>query len=51
MNCWHCDTKLIWGGDHDYEEEDGREGIVSNLSCPECEAFVLVYLPLEHISP
>jgi hypothetical protein len=51
MNCWHCDAELIWGGDHDYEEEDGREGIVSNLSCPECEAFVLVYLPLEHTSP
>lgn len=47
MNCWHCEEKLIWGGDHDYEEEDGREGIVSNLSCPNCEAFVLVYLPLE----
>jgi len=53
MNCWHCNAELIWGGDHEYEEEDGREGLVmvSNLSCSECEAFVLVYLPLEHISP
>ena len=34
MNC-KCDTELIWGGDHDYEDYnlDG-EGIVSNLSCP-----------------
>jgi len=21
MNCWHCSTELIWGGDHDIEEE------------------------------
>ena len=19
MNCWHCQTELIWGGDHDIE--------------------------------
>ena len=19
MNCWHCKTELIWGGDHDCE--------------------------------
>ena len=48
MNCWHCQTELIWGGDHDYEDYlvDG-EGIVSNLSCPneDCNAFVLVYKP------
>ena len=22
MNCWHCNTKLIWGGDHDIDEEN-----------------------------
>jgi len=21
MNCWHCGTELIWGGDHDLEDE------------------------------
>ena len=21
MDCWHCGTELIWGGDHDLEEE------------------------------
>tara|TARA_R100000426_G_C4773900_1_gene92030 strand:- start:303 stop:488 length:186 start_codon:yes stop_codon:yes gene_type:complete len=44
MNCWACQTELIWGGDHtgeDYGSEDYH--IVSNLSCPKCEAFVLVY--------
>ena len=45
MNCWHCNTELIWGGDHDYEPEDGQ-GIVTNLSCPECTAFVLVHKDL-----
>lgn len=42
MNCYVCKTELIWGGD-----EDGDEGeehlIVTNLSCPECEAMVIVY--------
>ena len=52
MKCWHCDNKLIWGGDHDYEDYclDG-EGIVSNLSCSNCDSRVLVYMPLgENIS-
>lgn len=45
VNCWHCNTQLIWGGDHDYEDYGSEgEGIVTNLSCPECGAFVLVYL-------
>ena len=51
MNCWHCDTKLIWGGDHDIEEDQtylfGEYSIVTNLSCPECDSYVLVYYPRE----
>tara|TARA_R110000765_G_scaffold407724_1_gene505168 strand:+ start:162 stop:344 length:183 start_codon:yes stop_codon:yes gene_type:complete len=51
MNCWHCDTKLIWGGDHDIEEDEtylfGEYSIVTNLSCPECDSYVLVYYPRE----
>jgi hypothetical protein len=45
MNCWHCNTELIWGGDHDFEDcmIEG-EGIVTNLSCPNCSARVEVYL-------
>ena len=44
MNCWHCSTELIWGGDHD-NEDYGKEGdgIVTHLSCPKCNSFVLVY--------
>ena len=48
MKCWHCNTELIWGGDHDYEDYGiDEEGIVTNLSCPNCDAFVEVYLPLD----
>ena len=42
MNCWHCGTELIWGGDHDCEEDEEHD-MVTNLSCPNCGAFVLVY--------
>jgi hypothetical protein len=44
MNCWHCNTELIWGGDNDFEDYQMEgEGVVTNLSCPECDAMVLVY--------
>jgi len=43
MNCWHCQSDLIWGGDD--EDESGEFLIVSNLSCPNCESFILVYYP------
>ena len=41
-----CGAKLIWGGDHTFDDY-GREGdgIVSNLSCPKCDVFVLLYQP------
>ena len=44
MKCWHCNSEVIWGGDHSYEDY-GREGdgIVSNLSCSKCNAFYLCY--------
>ena len=29
MQCWHCTTPMIWGGDHDGEEDDDYL-IVSN---------------------
>ena len=45
MKCWHCNTELIWGGDHDYEDYNMEgAGIVTNLHCPKCEAQVYVYL-------
>ena len=43
MNCWHCGTELIWGGDHDLEDMTDEYDVVTNLSCPNCGAFVEVY--------
>ena len=51
MKCWHCNSKVIWGGDHDYEDYGLEgDGIVSNLSCSKCEAHYEVYLPI-HLFP
>jgi len=44
MNCWHCSTELIWGGDHDTEDNEHYD-IVSNLSCPKCHSAVDVWHP------
>ena len=48
MKCWHCNTELIWGGDHDITPEENDEpaeefDMVTNLSCPKCESYVEVY--------
>mgnify|MGYP001159550035 CR=1 FL=1 len=46
MNCWHCQTELIWGSDSDLDEELFPEfSFVTNLSCPKCESFVEVFYP------
>lgn len=45
MDCWHCNTELIWGGDHDIDEEDEHYSMVTNLSCPNCHCIVDVYFP------
>ena len=51
MNCWHCSTELIWGGDFDYEDYGLEgEGIVSNLSCPKCNSYIEIYTPIENDS-
>ena len=43
MNCWHCNTELIWGGDHDIDEDDSMVyDMVTNLTCPKCESYVEV---------
>lgn len=47
MNCWHCNHELIWGNDFDLEEEDDDYGMLTTLSCPNCNSLVEVYLPRE----
>ena len=42
MRCWACDAELIRGGDHDLEEDE-THSMITNLSCPKCEAYVEVY--------
>ena len=39
MKCWYCNTKVIWRGDHAFEDYgyEGK-GIVSNFDCPNCES-------------
>ena len=51
MKCWHCNTELIWGGDHDIEEESDEFSMVTNLSCPESGSYVEVYLPKDDPEP
>tara|TARA_A100001015_G_scaffold53176_1_gene58332 strand:+ start:837 stop:1010 length:174 start_codon:yes stop_codon:yes gene_type:complete len=50
MKCWLCNTELVWGGDQDIEIDEhdlawneGGHTILTNLSCPQCNAFVEVY--------
>jgi len=46
MKCWHCNSEVIWGGDHSYEDYGiPGEGIVSNHSCSKCPAMYEIYLP------
>ena len=54
MNCWHCQTELIWGGDHDIDEDFNptlaeEYSMVTNLSCPKCHSAVDVWHPSEKL--
>jgi len=44
MKCWHCKTELIWGGDHDLDDDETYI-MVTNLSCPKCKTHTEVFLP------
>jgi hypothetical protein len=49
-----CGAKMIWGGDHTFEDYCmPGEGMVSNLSCSNRECFVtmLLYQPDEEDEP
>ena len=41
MNCYWCDTELIWGGDHD-TEDNTQYSVLTNLNCPRCHSEVEV---------
>ena len=44
MKCYFCDMELIWGGDHDLEDDEDHD-MMTNLSCRLCKALVIVYKP------
>ena len=44
VQCYLCRAELIWGGDHDYDVSD-LYSIVTNLTCENCGAHVVVYHP------
>ena len=51
MNCYNCESELIWGGAQDIESAEGEPAeefsMVTNLSCPKCHSLVEVYYPSE----
>ena len=49
MRCYweNCGAVLTWGGDHDVTDENTEYSMETNLTCPECETFYLVFLPKE----
>ena len=47
MKCYNCGTELIWGGDHDCDEDTEDYAIKTNMSCPNCGTFYLIYTPKE----
>ena len=47
MNCYWCDTELIWGGDIDIDDSMPTYpefSVMTNLSCPKFNSYVEVYL-------
>ena len=47
MKCYLCDTELIWGGDQDCDDDSMNTDfpVVTNFSCPNCGAVVVLYHP------
>ena len=47
MNCWHCNTELIWGSDFDVEHESDNYSMMTALHCPNpnCGCDVEVWYP------
>ena len=43
MRCPKCNVQMIWGGDHDNDDEDDKQYLImSNFSCPDCGTIVYV---------
>tara|TARA_R110002050_G_scaffold184162_4_gene317568 strand:+ start:1548 stop:1709 length:162 start_codon:yes stop_codon:yes gene_type:complete len=44
MKCWHCEEELLWKSDNTITDDNEDEYMVTNLSCPSCDADVEIYL-------
>jgi len=42
MECYSCGHELIIGGDHDLDDDEDH-CLVTNMSCPECDSFLIFY--------
>jgi len=49
MNCYNCNNEWIWGGEHEIEEDNEEYIMETNLSCPKCNSFVIIYTPKEKL--
>ena len=38
INCYACNTEMIWGGDHDVDDNE-EFSVVSNFTCPKCNSY------------
>lgn len=48
MNCWFCQTELIWGCDYSYDDYGLEgDGVIATFSCPKCNSYVEAYSPEE----
>ena len=47
--CWHCNTKLLYGGEHDTSQEDEFYESVTYMGCPECGTHVEIYKAKKNI--
>jgi RNase P subunit RPR2 len=47
--CWHCNTKLLYGGEHDISQEDEFYDSVTYMGCPECGTHVEIYKAKKNI--
>ena len=43
----NCKQDMIWSGDHDYEDADGRKYVASNHHCNDCGTIIEYGQPLD----
>lgn len=44
MKCWHCNDDVIWGADHDLDDNEDYV-MYTSLSCPNCDSYYEIYFP------